>query len=244
MIMTYPNVITIDGPAGAGKSTLGERLARQLNYLYLDTGIMYRAQALAALRRGVDLHDVDAATELAMSLDLQVLPPTVADGRQYTVLLDGEDVTWDLRRPEVDRTVSLASRPTPVREVMRARQRAIGERGRVVMVGRDIGSIVMPAAPIKIYLEASVQERAHRRVLELRGRGGEARDDEMQAEISRRDDLDRHVMAPAPDAVVISSDGLTPDEVATLVLEHIRSATPAAARLQHEDTKARRHEGA
>jgi CMP/dCMP kinase len=222
MIMTHPQVITIDGPAGSGKSTLGERLARQLGYLYLDTGIMYRAQALAALLHGVDLNDVDAATRLAEALDLQVLPPGSDDGRQYTVLLGGEDVTWDLRRPEVERSVSLAARPTPVREVMRARQRQIGEQGRVVMVGRDIGSIVMPRAPLKIYLDASVDERARRRVLELAERGTPVEPEQVRADIARRDELDRHVMAPAPDAVIIASDGRSPDEVAAMVLELVR----------------------
>ncbi|MFO7167689.1 MAG: (d)CMP kinase [Chloroflexota bacterium] len=224
--MAYPDVITIDGPAGAGKSTLGERIARQLGYLYLDTGIMYRALALAALERGVDPTDVAASTDLAQSLDMEVLPPTVQDGRQYTVLLDGRDVTWELRRPEVERTVSLISSPAPVREVMRARQRAIGKRGHVVMVGRDIGSIVLPEAPVKIYLEASVDERTRRRVAELRARGREVRDDEVRDEIIRRDSLDRHVMEPAPDAMVISSDGLSPDEVVAAVLEHIRRLDP------------------
>ncbi|MEN9936536.1 MAG: hypothetical protein RLZZ387_3115 [Chloroflexota bacterium] len=220
--MAFPEVITIDGPAGAGKSTLGEHLARELGYLYLDTGIMYRAQALAALRRGVDLHDVDAAIRLAESLDLRVVPPTVSDGRQYTVLLGGEDVTWDLRRPEVERIVSLAARPTPVREIMRARQRAIGDQGRVVMVGRDIGSIVMPQAPVKIFLDASVDERARRRVAELRARGAAIEDGQIREEIARRDGLDRHVMEPAPDAIVIVSDGLSPDEVVSIVMAQIQ----------------------
>jgi cytidylate kinase len=219
--MALLNVVTIDGPAGAGKSTLGERLARRLGYLYLDTGIMYRALALAALECGVDLHDVAATTALARALDLQVLPPTLADGRQYTVLLGGRDVTWDLRRPEVERQVSLAAGWPPVREVMRARQRAIGQRGKVVMVGRDIGRIVMPDAAVKIYLEASVEERARRRVAELRARGRAADAADVRAEIVRRDGLDRHVSAPAPDAVIISSDGLSPDEVAAAVLEHV-----------------------
>jgi CMP/dCMP kinase len=222
--MAHPDVITIDGPAGAGKSTLGERVARRLGYLYFDTGIMYRALALAALERSLDPADAAVIAALAAGLGLEVLPPTEADGRQYTVLLDGRDVTWDLRRPEVERTVSLVAGPPDVREVMRSRQRDIGRKGRIVMVGRDIGSIVMPDAPVKIFLEASVDERARRRVAELRARGREALEDEVRAEIARRDALDRHVMAPAPDAVIILSDGLSPDEVTEAVLERICAA--------------------
>src|SRR5689334_19549110 len=161
--MTIPDTITIDGPAGAGKSTLGELLARRLGYLYFDTGLMYRALTWAALRQGIDLADPAATAALARQLDIQMLPPTAADGRQYTVLVDGHDATWELRRPEVEQQVSLAASYPAVREVMRARQREIGLRGHVVMVGRDIGKIVMPEAPLKIYLEASLEERARRR---------------------------------------------------------------------------------
>jgi cytidylate kinase len=218
--MTIPDTITIDGPAGAGKSTLGELLARRLGYLYFDTGTMYRALTWAALGRGIDPRDSTATAALAHTLDIQVLPPTVADGRQYTVLVDGEDATWELRRPDVERQVSLTASYPAVREVMRARQRAIGLRGRVVMVGRDIGNIVMPDAALKIYLEASLEERARRRAAELRARGADLLFEEVQAEVARRDALDQHVMAPAPDALVLHSDGLSPAEVVEAILAH------------------------
>jgi cytidylate kinase len=222
--MTTPDTITIDGPAGAGKSTVGELLAKRLGFLYFDTGTMYRALTWAALERGVDPGDAAATTVLAQALDIQVLPPSVDDGRQYTVLVDGQDATWELRRPEVERHVSRAASYPAVREVMRARQRAIGLRGHVVMVGRDIGNIVMPDAPLKIYLEASLEERARRRAAELRARGSVVSPLDVQAELNRRDALDQHVMAAAPDAVPIHSDGHTPDEVVEAILEHVARA--------------------
>jgi cytidylate kinase len=220
-ITNMPAVITIDGPAGAGKSTLGEMLAHRLGYLYFDTGIMYRALTLAALQHATDLHDGVAVADLARAINIQLIPPTVADGRQYTVLLGDEDVTWGIRRPEVETHVSLAAGYPAVREIMRARQRAIGQQGQVVMVGRDIGSVVMPDAPCKVYLLASLEERARRRTAELSARGRAADYQQIHAEIARRDELDRHVMQPAPDALVIVSDGQTPDQVVEAVMQRI-----------------------
>ncbi|MEA2985888.1 MAG: CMP/dCMP kinase, partial [Alphaproteobacteria bacterium] len=144
--MHLPTVITIDGPAASGKSTLGELLARRLGYIYFDTGILYRALALLALRRNINLDDPEALANLARQVVLEVLPPTVEDGRQYTVLADGEDFTWDLRDAEVERNVSRVAGYPLVRTALRDQQRAIGLRGKVVMVGRDIGTIVMPDA--------------------------------------------------------------------------------------------------
>jgi CMP/dCMP kinase len=219
--MTIPDTITIDGPAGAGKSTLGELLARRLGYLYFDTGVMYRALTWAALGHSVDPGDEAAAAALARDLDIDIEPPTIADGRQNTIRVDGQDVTWDLRRPEVDQHVSRAARHPAVREILRARQRAIGMRGQVVMVGRDIGAIVLPEARLKIYLQASLQARASRRAAELRARGFDVDLSALEADLARRDSLDQHVMAPAPDALVLSNESLLPSQEVDLILERL-----------------------
>src|SRR5687768_9661081 len=171
--MGFPKVITIDGPAASGKSTLGELLARRLGYLYFDTGILYRALTLLALRRNVQLDDVQGLAELARSVELAVLPPTVDDGRQYTVLGDDDDLTWGLRDLAVDRNVSRVAGYPAVRQALRGQQRAIGLRGNVVMVGRDIGTVVMPDADFKLYLDAPLHERARRRHAELLRRGSD-----------------------------------------------------------------------
>lgn len=222
--MSIPFVITIDGPAGAGKSTLGELLARRLGYLYFDTGVMYRALALASLERAIPPGDAGQMAGLVGEIQISVEPPHLDDGRPYTVRLDGRDVTWELRRPEVEKQVSLASSHPAVRANLRARQRAIGQRGRVVMVGRDIGSVVMPEAGLKIYLDASLEERARRRTDELRARGRAVELGVVQDDVARRDALDRHVMTPAPDAIVIQGDDLSPEEEVELVLEYLQKA--------------------
>ncbi len=225
--MTRPSVIAIDGPAASGKSTLGQRLARALGYLYFDTGVMYRAVTWAALCRGIDPEDEAAVTRLAEEVHIDVVPPTVADGRQYTVLLDGQDVTWDLRRPEVDTWVSPVSAYPGVRAALTAQQRRIAANGRVVMVGRDIGTVVLPHADLKIYLDASLEERARRRCEELRARGQSADYEEVLASMRRRDEIDSHrataPLRPAPDAIIVDSTDMDVEET----LEHVMKLVEA-----------------
>ena len=155
-----PTIIAIDGPAASGKSTIAAALAHKLSYLYFDTGVMYRTATWAALDRGLAISDEAAVTKLTESLQIDVKPPSVNDGRQYDVLCDGVDVTWAIRSPEVDAHVSPVSAYPGVRSALTAQQRRIGLRGNVVMVGRDIGTVVLPEAPLKIYLDASAEERA------------------------------------------------------------------------------------
>lgn len=216
--MQQPSVIAIDGPAGAGKSTLGALLAARLGYLYFDTGVMYRALTLAAMRAGLELHDGASLEALAARVPIEVLPAAERDGRQATVRVAGQDVTWAIREREVERNVSqVAAHPGVRRELVR-QQQAIGARGRVVMVGRDIGTVVMPAAELKIFLEASLDERARRRSDE---RSETAPVQHMRDEIARRDALDQHVLRPAADAVVLSTDGLSPDDELAWVLAYL-----------------------
>jgi cytidylate kinase len=216
--MPKPAVITIDGPASSGKSTLGDLLARALGYVYFDTGVMYRAMTVAAQRANIDLKDSTALEHLAQNSVISVLAPTQQDGRQYTVLLNGEDVTWELRSAEVERDVSQISSYPGVRTELIRQQRTIGYQGRVVMVGRDIGTVVMPDAPYKLYLEASLDERARRRQHDLEQRGRSVSLEQVRNELARRDDLDHHVMYPAADALVISTDTFSPDELVSRIL--------------------------
>src|SRR5438309_2632218 len=149
-----PRTIAIDGPAGAGKSAIGALVAERLGYLFLDTGAMYRAVALAAIRKGIDPDDSERLAKLARDSRITIGPPTVRDGRAYTVLFDGADVTWDIRSAEVDASVSQVARVPAVRDAMLEQQRDLARRGRVVMVGRDIGTVVLPEADCKIFLTA------------------------------------------------------------------------------------------
>ncbi|MFM2033026.1 MAG: hypothetical protein RLZZ297_1791 [Chloroflexota bacterium] len=224
--MHTPRAITIDGPAGSGKSTLGAALASALGYVYFDTGVMYRALTLAVIDAHIDPTDSAAVTSCAESCAIGVHPPTVADGRQYTITLGDRDVTWAIRDQQVEKLVSTVAGHPPVRVIMRAQQRAIGLRGDVVMVGRDIGSIVLPEAPLKIYLDVSIAERARRRVAELAARGESIDVAALTAAIAQRDARDAHVMQPAPDAVHIDGAAQTPEQT----LAYVLSLVPAALR--------------
>lgn len=217
MDMSIPRIIAIDGPAASGKSTVAEKLAAELGYLYFDTGVMYRAVTLAALRKLQSVQDENAVSNLANAVQIDVLPPGVTDGRLYDVLLDGVDVTWAIRQPEVDRHVSQVSAYVEVRKAMTEQQRRIGQRGSVVMVGRDIGTVVFPEAELKVYLDASVEERARRRFEEMTRRGLEASYEQILEDMKRRDRMDSSrtiaPLRPAEDAVIVNTDGLDICEV-------------------------------
>ena len=212
-----PSIIAIDGPAASGKSTLGLRVANALGYLFFDTGVMYRAVTWLALKLGVDPRDEAQVTALAEGTPIDVAPASRSDGRACDVLVGGEDITWETRRPDVEANVSVVSAYRGVRAALSQQQRRIGQRGRVVMVGRDIGTVVLPEADLKIYLDAGAGERAKRRYDEIIGRGGTADYDVILAKVIERDRIDStRDVAPlkaAEDAFVLDSDKLNADEV-------------------------------
>lgn len=221
-----PLTIAIDGPAASGKSTLGEMLAVRLGYFYFDTGLMYRAVTWEALHRGVPIDDEVAVSDLARNLEINVVKPTVDDGRQFTVTADGLDITREIHRPDVDLNVSAVSAYPAVRQAMIEQQRRIAHQGPTIMAGRDIGTIVLPDADLKIYLDASVDERAQRRWLERHARGHDAPVDRLRDEIIRRDELDSsRAVAPlrrADDAVYFDNTGLSVEETLERVLTIVK----------------------
>ena len=210
--MGLPTTIAIDGPAGSGKSTLGSLLAKELGYLYFDTGVMYRAVTLAVIRQGLSISDEDAISKLARTVRIEVRPPSLNDGRDIDVLLDGQDITWEIRGDDVNAGVSPVSAYRVVRKEMTAQQQRIAKENHIVMVGRDIGTVVLPDADLKIYLDASVEVRAHRRLQEMLERGEHAEFTEVLASLKHRDEIDSTretaPLKPAEDARVIQSDCL------------------------------------
>ena len=216
------SVIAIDGPAASGKSTLGLRLANTLGYLFFDTGVMYRAVTWLALQRGIDVRDEAEVTALAEKTQIDVAPASKSDGRACDVLVDGQDITWEIRRRKVESNVSRVSAYRGVRSALSQQQRRIGQRGRIVMVGRDIGTVVLREADLKIYLDATAEQRARRRYDEIIARGAQADYNEILAKVIERDRIDStRDVAPlkvAEDAIVLDSDKLTADEVLEQVL--------------------------
>ena len=223
-----PRVIAVDGSAASGKSTIGRRLAARLGYPFLDTGIMYRAFAYAALNQGLDLGDEGALGRMAVSLRMDVGLQSPNSGGSATITVDGEDVTPHLRSREVEEAVSLVARVGAVREALVQKQREIAARRDIVMAGRDIGTVVLPDADLKIYLDASPEERAARRHREFSRLGRNVSEGEVLQDLRKRDQIDSEravsPLRPAEDAVIVETDGLSLDEVMEAVLLHVEAA--------------------
>jgi len=210
------HVIAIDGPAGAGKSTIARAVAEKLGYTYIDTGAMYRAIALWASRTGTAPSDAQKLEQLAISADIELLP-------QRRVCLNGVDVTDAIRAPEISALASQVASIGVVRVAMVAKQRELAKRGSVVMEGRDIGSVVFPDARVKIFLDADPSERIRRRAMELPDEHPET----LAAQIAERDQRDRNrtesPLLQAPDASYLDTTGMTPEQVEEAILSIVRA---------------------
>jgi cytidylate kinase len=208
--------VAIDGPAGAGKSTTARRLAQDLGIVYVDSGAMYRAVALACLHAEVPFNDLEKVADLAANLTIEFDPASEPGGAQR-LYVDGSDVTTEIRTPEISNGASTVSTIPAVREVLVAKQREMGRKGGVVMEGRDIGTVVLPDAPCKIFLTASLDERARRRYSEMISRGDDASFEQVKADIAERDHRDQtrsvSPLRPADDAVILDSENLNADQV-------------------------------
>lgn len=226
-------MIAIDGPAASGKSTVGRMVADALGFLYLDTGVLYRALTWKALEQGVEDGDDAALAELAMSLAVEIGRASVADGRQEDILVDGQDVSLAIRSPAVDAHVSAVSAHPSVRTALVDVQRRVAHSPGTVVVGRDIGTVIFPDATLKVYLVANPAERARRRLAQ-RGLAGADRLDVELEDVLRRDRLDSsREAAPlrrASDAVELDTTGITPEEVVARILALYRGRERQSSR--------------
>ncbi|WP_263065537.1 (d)CMP kinase [Dickeya dadantii] len=228
MAVTAP-VITVDGPGGAGKGTLCKALANALQWNLLDSGAIYRVLALAALHHQVDIASEEALVPIASHLDVRFVP----ENGQLKVILEGEDVSNEIRTQEVGNTASQAAVFPRVREALLRRQRAFREMPGLIADGRDMGTVVFPDAPVKIFLDASAEERAKRRMLQLQAKGFNVKFERLLSEIKERDERDRNrpvaPLVPAPDALVLDSTHMTLDEVVGQALAYVRQILPQLA---------------
>jgi cytidylate kinase len=211
-------VVAIDGPAGAGKSTIAKRLAARLQFTYIDTGAMYRAVALWGLRQNVGFDDMHRMEQLAIAAQIELAPGRIS--------LNGEDVTEAIRTPDVSNGASRIAVIPGVRRAMVAKQREMGERASVVMEGRDIGTVVFPQADVKLFLDAHPPERVRRRLEEVRAKGETVTADALAAQMKERDERDTTradaPLAQAPDAIYLDSTGMSIEEVEEEILRIVR----------------------
>jgi cytidylate kinase len=223
--------VAIDGPAGAGKSTVARRVANSLGYTYFDTGAMYRALAVLAIERNVSLDDFESLGILASEVKIEGRE----DNGVFRVWIDGKEITDKLREPETDRAVALLSKATPVRKVLVSMQQQIAKRGGVVMEGRDITSVVMPDAEVKVFLTADVNERARRRWQEQVNKGMDVSFEEVLDDLVQRDavDLEREwgKLIKVDDAEVIDSTDLSIEEVCALIINLCKEKQKCSTRL-------------
>jgi cytidylate kinase len=213
--MSLPRTVAIEGPAACGKSTIGRMLAAKLGYAFVDSGMLYRLIARQVLLDGVAPENEPAVVALARALDIEI--------RSAALVVGGREVDQDtLHTPEVDRTVPLIARYGGVRERVRVLQRAVAANGGIVMAGRDIGTVVLPDADLKVYLSVSLEERARRRLADMARLGQTVSMEEILEDLKRRDELDAHrelsPMRPAADAVFIDADHLSPDQIVAALL--------------------------
>ena len=217
--------IAIDGPAASGKSSVGLRLANQLGYLFIDTGAMYRAVTWAALNREIDIFDEIKVSDLAENLLIKIDQPSVGDGRVNDIFVDGVDITWKIKEHGVNDYVSQVSKYHDVRNSLTLQQQNIARQGNIVMVGRDIGTVVLPKANQKFFLNASVEERAKRRYEEEISRGGKPDYTEIIKNVIKRDKIDSTrdlaPLVPAIDAIIIDTNNKNIEQVVEEIFQKI-----------------------
>lgn len=223
--MSLPSVIAVDGPAGSGKSTVSYRLAQRLGYVFIDTGVFYRAMTLLALRLAISLIDEEALGKMTHDAEVDIRPEADAD-RQYSVWIDGEDVSDLLRSAQVEKHVSTVAAVPAVRHELMHVQRRAANKGRIIMAGRDIGTVVLPDADIKFYIDASIEERARRRYNQKMTTGETVSIADIEANLRQRDDIDTHrAVSPlrqADDAVYILTDDMGIEAVVDAMMRYIQ----------------------